>query len=432
MIHLHRLRPLWAGIFFVWIFCLGMFTSSATVLVAPIHGEITAGTTSQLQRVYLKAERNHVTAVILDLDTFGGQVDAATRIRDLIIAAPVPTVAYVHPRAWSAGALITLAAPEIIMSPGASLGSAEPIPTTEKTIAALRGEFAATAELRGRDAQLAAAMVDKNIDYAPYAPAGTILSLTESQAKDAGISRATLSNLGEVKQFYHWENENIETVLPNWADELAGFISLPWVRGLLVSIIFVSLLMEIKTAGFSGTTFITLFAGAILLVNHWQLGFSGWLEGLLMGGGFMIILADIFFVFSGLITALGILMLGSGLFLLLGANSLALYIIAGALIVAIFIFYYIAEHLPTGRLWRRIILRQSTDTESGYVAHEDMPVLAGMSGVALTPLRPAGTISVGEHRIDVVTQGEYIEAGEHVIVEAVIGGRVVVRRADSL
>ena len=49
-------------------------------------------------------------AVLLEINTFGGLVEAATEIRDAVIRTRVPVMSYVSDRAWSAGALIALAA----------------------------------------------------------------------------------------------------------------------------------------------------------------------------------------------------------------------------------------------------------------------------------------------------------------------------------
>ncbi len=84
------------------------------------------------------AERND-GLVLLEINTFGGgRVDAATEIKDLLVKARVPVIAYVSERAWSAGgALITLSAPQIAMAPGSSVGgAAEPRPLEEKTVSA--------------------------------------------------------------------------------------------------------------------------------------------------------------------------------------------------------------------------------------------------------------------------------------------------------
>ena len=101
--------------------------------------------------------------ILVELNTFGGRVDAATEIRDTLIDAKVPTAAYVTERAWSAGALIALAAETIWMAPGSSIGAAQPVPADEKTVSALRAEFESTAERTGRDPRVAAAMVDAGV-----------------------------------------------------------------------------------------------------------------------------------------------------------------------------------------------------------------------------------------------------------------------------
>ncbi len=116
-----------------------------------------------------------------------------TEIRDALLGSPVPVDAYVS-RAWSAGALVALSAGRIEMAPAASIGAAEPVPDTAATVAALRGEFAATAVRYRRDATLAAAMVDPAVDAPAYKAPGAILTLTADQARAAGISEATASS----------------------------------------------------------------------------------------------------------------------------------------------------------------------------------------------------------------------------------------------
>ena len=112
--------------------------------------------------------------VILDIDTFGGRVDAAVLIRDALIEAPIRTVAFIHPRAISAGALISLACENIVIAPGGSIGAATPItggggdeePTAvgEKYMSYMRTEMRTTAESRGRRGDVAEAMVDREVE----------------------------------------------------------------------------------------------------------------------------------------------------------------------------------------------------------------------------------------------------------------------------
>ncbi|MGZ8486140.1 MAG: ATP-dependent Clp protease proteolytic subunit [Candidatus Binatia bacterium] len=97
------------------------------VYVAPIEGIIDLGLAPFVERVLTEATQQGATAVILDINTFGGRVDAAVVIRDLLINARVMTVAFVNKRAISAGALISLAAEKIVMAGGGTIGAATPV-----------------------------------------------------------------------------------------------------------------------------------------------------------------------------------------------------------------------------------------------------------------------------------------------------------------
>lgn len=411
--------------------CLALTAFAQNVVLVPIHGEINAKTAAQLHRSLATAQQENAP-VVLDLDSFGGVLTHATAMRDEILASPQTVVVYVHPRAWSAGALLALAGQDLVMAPGSSIGAAEPIPATEKTIAAVRGEFAATAEQRNRSPELAAAMVDKTLGYPPYAAPGTILSLTEQQAQAAGLAQASAGDLTTLLAHYGWQNARLITVAPEWSDTLVGWLASPWLQTILIAIIFVSLFAEIKTAGFSGGGLVAFVAAALLFFGQWQTGNPSLLAALLLAGGVLIILGDIFFVMTGFVTAAGIALCVSGLFLLLGGSSAALYIIAGGLVLSIIVFWHLAKHLTTGRLWRRLTLSQRSDSASGYTSNDDYTFLTGHAGITATPLRPAGTAKIDGRPYDVVTQGEFIPRGTPIIVRRVIGNRIIVAaRSDS-
>ena len=143
-------------------------TSGGGVLIVPISGTVDEGMAHLVQRAVREAESAHASALVLDINTPGGLVSAAFEIRDALVGSRVRTVAYVSQRAYSAGALITLATKTIVMAPGSSIGAAEPIPNDPKHVSALRAEFAATATRMHRDPTLAAAMVDKTVNAPAY------------------------------------------------------------------------------------------------------------------------------------------------------------------------------------------------------------------------------------------------------------------------
>ena len=144
---------------------------SGGVVVIPITGTIDEGMAHLVARAVADAKDQHARAIVLDVNTFGGLVSAATEIRDALLGSEVPVDAYVA-RAWSAGALVTLSASRIAIAPGGSIGAAQPIPKTVKTVSALRSEFESTAARFHRNARLAGAMVDASVDVPAVQRAG--------------------------------------------------------------------------------------------------------------------------------------------------------------------------------------------------------------------------------------------------------------------
>ena len=141
------------------------------VYLAQVDGTIDLGLAPYIERVFAEAEREGAAAVVLQINTFGGRVDAAVQIRDAILKSPVQSIAFIDTRAISAGALISLAANAIVMAPGGTIGAAMPVQSSggettavgEKTVSYVRKEFSATAESRGRDTLVAEAMVDADV-----------------------------------------------------------------------------------------------------------------------------------------------------------------------------------------------------------------------------------------------------------------------------
>jgi membrane-bound serine protease (ClpP class) len=79
------------------------------------------------------------------------------------------------------------------------------------------------------------------------------------------------------------------------------------------------------------------------------------------------------------------------------------------------------------KFFRKIILSDSTSTEKGYVSNKTRAELIGLEGYALTALRPAGTAVLEDERIDVVSEGGFIQKGARIRVVKAEGSRIVVR-----
>ena len=140
--------------------------------MVPINGTVDDGMAHLVERSVDEANREHAAAIVLDVNSPGGLLAAAFRIRDALFSAQEPVYAYVSERAYSAAALISLTASRIMMAPGASIGAAEPVeaggavPPSDKIVSAVRAEFESTAQRNHFDSKLAGAMVDKNVELA--------------------------------------------------------------------------------------------------------------------------------------------------------------------------------------------------------------------------------------------------------------------------
>lgn len=408
----------------------GYGEAPAPVVIVQIKGEIDGGQAALLHRAMMDAKRMEARAVIVEIDTFGGLVDSAVRIRDLMIDSPIQTICYIRNRAWSAGALIALSHKHLAIAPGGSIGAAEPIPTTEKTVAALKAEFAATANRTGRNPRIAEAMVDKSLGLPGYAEPGQILALTDYQATEVGYADLVAENRDSLLRHYGLQEAPVVEYVPEWPEKLAGWLSNPTVKSMLVSLIFLAILTEIKTAGFGGAGLVAIAAAALFFGSQWLTGLAGYVEILLFLGGIVLLVVELFVPGTGLFGVSGLLAILASIFLVLGGDLQAISNMAVSLIVAVILFLFIARRLPNSKLWAHLVLKEAETTQEGYVSANDYRKYLHKVGVTETFLRPAGTVIIDGDRLDVVSEGIYIQPGKKVTVIAVQGSRIVVRPVE--
>lgn len=402
-------------------------TRPGEVMVIPIHGTIDHGMAHVVDRSMRDAVNDRARAIVLDVDTFGGLVDAATEIRDAELRSEIPVYAFVSGRAWSAGALITLAAERIAMAPGASIGAAEPIPKSVKTVSALRGEFAATAVHRHRDERLATAMVDATVAAPAYKAPGAILTLTAQQALQAHFIDAIAANQREALERWHLAGARLVVAQYSFAEQVARFATNPAVSGMLLSIGFLGLLIEMQTlhgvAGIIGAIALGLFFG-----THVYAGFSNSLViGLAVIGLIGIMLELHVLPGHGVSGVLGVVALVAAVVLAFGIPffSVAIQSLAIAIVLSVVFFMLIVRTLPQNAFMKRMALGAVQGRD--YVASEDHRHLLGRSGIAASYLRPAGVASIDGERVDVLTEGEFVPAGTAVVVTRVEGARIFVK-----
>jgi membrane-bound serine protease (ClpP class) len=379
---------------------------------------------------------------VLEVNTFGGRVDAAVQIRDALLDAKVPTLAYVNRRAISAGALISLAAQHLVMAPGATLGAATPVqagggeaqPVSEKTVSYVRKEFRATAESRKRPALIAEAMVDADVAIRGLIEKGKLLTLTTDEALRHKVAEHRADSLEAALARVGIAGAEVRRMSPNWAENVVRFLTHPVLSSLLVTIGMLGILIELRTPGFGVPGAVGVGALAAFFWGHWLVQLAGWGELLLALGGVVLLLVEFFVIPGfGLAGILGILamlaalvmsVVGSGAtpeFFMLAAGRIVFSLLAA--IVAGFVLLRFMPRTPFGR---RLIL----DTGLAHVEEEHLRWL-GKRGRAATPLRPSGIADIEGERVDVVSDGELIEPGTPVEVTRIDGNRIVVRQITN-
>lgn len=402
------------------------------IISIAIKGEINGGQAALVHKAMADAKDKQAQAILVEIDTFGGLVDSAVSIRDMIVSSPVPTICYIKNRAWSAGALIAISHKYIAIAPGGSIGAAEPIPTTEKTVAALKAEFAATANQTGRNPKAAEAMVDKSLGFPGYAEPGQILALTDYQATKVGFADIVAADRNAVLTHYGFADSQVIEYVPGWQEKLAGWLSDSTVKSFLVSVIFLAVLTEIKTAGMGAAALIGMIAALLFFGSQYITGIAGWLEIILFFGGVVLILFELYTPGVGVFGIGGVIAVFTSLFLSLGANAAAVNMLAVSLVVAIVIFLLLLKRLPTSKLWSRLILKEAETKHAGFSSSQDYSLYLGKTGITPTGLRPAGAMIIDGSQLDVVSEGQFVEPNTLIKVVSITGNRIVVRPVNTL
>jgi membrane-bound serine protease (ClpP class) len=405
-----------------------------------VSGVVENGLAPYVIRGLREAAEAHAAAVYLDMDTPGGRIDAAERIADAVRASAVPVYAYVNPRAYSAGALIALSTRGIYMRPGAVLGAATPVDgggvrASEKVVSAMRGEFRALAEARGLDPLIAEAMVDERVVVPGLDDADRLLTLSTNEALRVGYAKAAPAGQAELLAAIALPGARVVSLAPNWAELLVRFLTNPLVSPLLLSLGVLGLVFEIKTGAFGIGGLVSLASLGLFFGSSFLVGLAGWEEVILLGIGLVAIAIEVF-VLPGFGAAgiLGIVALAAAIVLAMIGSSpsaadvaQALMVLGASLVITLAVAYAWLRHLPNSGRFGGLFLRGGAHQADGYIAAVPRGDLVGQDGVAVTDLRPAGTAQIGQERVDVVTEGEYVAQGRAVRVVRSEGYRHVVR-----
>lgn len=430
---------------------VGLVATGAEVWRLRIDSDIGYGTVSFVRKGLADAEATGVAAVVFEFATPGGALSSAMACRDLILGTGVQTIAYVNREAYSAGALLALACDRIYFAPGGVMGAATPVyfdpsgemkTASEKVISAVRALFRATAEERGRDPDVAEAMVDPDIEVPGLVERGKLLTLTAKSAAEWGYAEGEAATLAQVLALVGLEGATVTELKPRWVDTAVEALTMPGVAALLIMLGVLGLLWEILTPGFGAAGVVGLGSLTVFFWAHYLAGLAGWESIAFLAAGAVAIVLEILvftasdFGFSGIA---GLVLIGLGLyrgmvgpFTQPAQAGTALAVVTSAIFVGVVVFAVILARLPRTRLriggaiLQTAILGRASDSDAPRIT-----AWVGRRGVTLTDLRPAGAAEFDGERVDVVADGGFVSKGEAVVIVRDDGYRKVVRVAKE-
>jgi membrane-bound serine protease (ClpP class) len=430
------------------------------VAVVPLKGEVNEAQFLFLRRMLKQAEAAGAAAFVVNMDTPGGSLAAAVKIVDLLLKSTIPTFTYVNTNAGSAGALIALATQHIYMAPVSAIGAAAPVLSggadppeamTSKIVSYYSGYFRSAAEANGHNPDVAEAFINRDkevkIGETVINKEGDLLTLSSQEAVReyegkpllaAGIApslRALVDKAG-------FEGAEVVELQPSGFERAAQIITSLAPLFLLGGII--GAYLEFKSPGFGVAGFVSGCCFLLFFAGHYVAGLTGFeVLAVFVLGVILIVFELIFFPGILLFSLLGVaLMLGSLLFAMMDywpsrpfvlsfeMVAPALTNLGLAMVLAIFVIVLLARFLPSLPVLGGIFLHASSAPGSSVPGPARSlfagSIQIGDLGVAHTPLRPSGRADFGALQTDVVTEGDFLDAGTRVRITSIQGSKVSV------
>jgi Membrane-bound serine protease (ClpP class) len=434
------------------------------VVVVPLRGEISPSLLMFLRRTEKVAESSGASAIIFEMNTYGGRLDSAEEITSALNHATIPTYTFINSNAGSAGSLIALATQHIYMAPVSAIGAAAPVLPTgedlpltqrEKTISYWSALIRSSAMKNGHNPDVGEAFMNKEKevkigDRVVHAK-GTLLTLNAQEATEKFNGKALLADgiadsVVDLMQKAGLKG-NAVSLGPTGFEQLAFWITTLAPLLLLGGII--GAYLEFKIPGATMPGIISAICFALFFLGHYLAGLAGWeVVGLFVFGMVLVLIEILFFAHSTIVFGVvGVFLILASLFwamidrypgetffptgrvLAVPLLNLFLALIGAAIVIAL-----LARYLPRTSVYRRFALMTSNPPGPSLAGiprefATAIDLSPGTEGISLSVLRPSGKARFLDQIIDVVTQGEFIPANTSVTVVRRDGMRVVVKAA---
>lgn len=416
-----------------------------------IKQEIGPVTWQYLQNGLHLAEKEKADYILIDMNTYGGNVVEADSMRTAILNSKIPVYVFINNNAASAGALIAIACDKIFMRNSANIGAATVVDALgdkapDKYQSYMRSLIRSTAESHGkdtiisanndtvykwkRDPQIAEAMVDERVTIPILMDSTKVLTLTANEAINVGYCDGMAENISEViVKHMNIENYDIQTYNPTIFDYIKNFLTNGIVQSILIMVIIGGIYIEMKTPGVGLPIAMAITAALLYFTPLYMDGYAQNWEIIIFVIGLILIAFEIFVIPGfGVAGISGIILTVAGLFLSLVGNvdfdftgvssdqtlKSFITVIVGILMSFILIITLISRIGKQGSIFRNIAL---TSDQEGFISvPEEQKSMIGKTGNAATVLRPSGKVIIDGEYYDAVANQGFIENGKNVKV----------------
>ncbi|MDX2305045.1 MAG: NfeD family protein [Microscillaceae bacterium] len=434
---------------------IGFFTlhiSSAlaqktSVMVLEIRDAINPQMARYVKLALEEAENIKADYILLNMNTYGGRLDNADEIVSALLKLKKPIWVFINNNAGSAGAWISIACDSIYMTEAATFGAATVVTgdgkaAPDKYQSYMRGKMRSTASAKGRDPQIAEAMVDERIEIEGITEAGKVLTFSTDEAIKNGYCEAKVKSISDILQRNQINNYKLITYKLSTIEKIVQFFLNPYISGILLLVILGGIYFEMQTPGIGFPLVAAILASLLYFVPYYITGLAANWELMLLIIGVLLLLVEIFIIpgfgfvgISGIaltIGALALMMLDNKGFDFQFITTTEIFnsliaVALGTIGGTIFVFLAMPQLLRSKR-FKQISLQSSMDKDEGYSANTYTEELLGKVGKAYTVLRPSGKIMIEETLYDAYTQGDYIDKDSEVVVISQEGTSLMVKR----
>lgn len=424
------------------------FAQGKKVYKYNIHDEIGPAMSRLTESAIKEAEAQKADYILIDMDTYGGLVDDADKIRTALLKTKIPTVVFIRNNAASAGALISIACDSIYMTPGSTIGAASVVNEQgelmpEKYQSYMRKKMRATAEETGRRPEIAEGMTDENMVVDSIKEAGKIITFSVDEAIKYGYCNGKVGKPEDILPLLKSGPYTITEHDSTFAESISLFLVNPAVSGILLLIIFAGIYFEFKAPGTILPIAVSLTAALIYFMPLYLEGLAANWEILLFAVGLILILLEIFVIPGfGVAGITGIVFTIMGLTLALvrninfdftfvpkGSFAMSFLMVTVAMAAPLLFLIAFGQKIFSSSTFKSMSVEAELSREAGFSVNTFNPAnLVGSLATSVTDLRPAGKVQIESERYDVVTDGEFIAKGTQVKVVRIQGTYLVVER----